>query len=98
MYIVTSKPKRISVNSGLVHIVALLVKFDSANTQLVLQHGTHCGQIARPGPAEITEMLLMIFIRFREKCSPDQGSSSPDRMAIRASSAELEAPNFCLIL
>jgi hypothetical protein len=47
MYIVTSKPKRISVNSGLVHIVALLVKFGSGVTHF--NTAPLCSQ--RPLPA-----------------------------------------------
>ena len=93
MYIVTSKPKRMSEYSGLVHIVITFYKLFVLITDLLL--GTHGSQFT-----------LVNNIMLEEKSCRHSGfslalnyaSNKPLRIAKRANSAELETSNFCLIL
>ena len=62
MYIVTSKPKRISVNSGLVHIV---VSPQVVSVGVVHWCRAYSGQLGNAGTAKNAEIPLMIFIRLR---------------------------------
>jgi len=71
-YIVTSKPKRISVYSGLVHMVRLLQRVNPLHRGFTAASSrpwyAFCLQSHFRALQENTEIRLMIFIRFSRPC------------------------------
>lgn len=92
MYIVTSKPKRISEYSGLVHIIILPIVCYKKLVGLSANVGSHYTQTILRWLEEKSRRNSGFSL------APFYASSKPLLIANRASSAELLTSNFCLIL
>jgi hypothetical protein len=93
MYIVTSKPRRMSINSGLVHIGILhrsIGKRLAGNTVRRVRDYCRPARVARP--PENQETRLMIIIKLAAASRP--GLAQPPTVGVRAPTHRRRAQVF----